>query len=520
VKRKRRSFVAGKTTFAFRLLGAFLIFPPTSILMLTGCWAVGPDYEQPDHEMPSAWHARSDPAVLPGEEIIKQWWIVFDDQILTGLIDEASRGNLPLREAVSRVAEARARLGVVSGEQYPGVDAQGVALRQRTSENGLIPISATETVFSPGIAASWEIDLFGRIRRSVEAATADYQASNEDRIDVLITLYAEVAMTYLDVRTYQSRLAATQANIDSQKQILALTRSRFRNGLAPDLDVARAETVLAGSQAEVPPLRIKLARSINTLAVLVGQAPGTLHAQLSTPKPIPLPPSKAAVGVPADLLRQRPDIRRAERQLAAQTARIGVATTDLYPSFSLIGSFGYESIDTGDLFDARSRVFTFGPALRWNLFDGGRVRNQIKVREAIAEQALFAYEQTVLNALNEVENALVAHLEQRIRFEALRRSVDASQRSLTLSTDLYSQGLVDFQVVLDVQRTLFDFENRLAAARGNSAANFVRLYKALGGGWDPDEPEPPGTDDTPVRNGTTDAPLVDPTSIPNRPREK
>jgi NodT family efflux transporter outer membrane factor (OMF) lipoprotein len=436
--------------------------------------------------MPPTWHATPDPAVVPGKVMIRRWWTVFEDLMLTQLIEEAAQSNLDLKAAVARVDEARARLGVVTGERVPRVDAQGSAIRQRSSENALSNFG-TRTFYSPGIAASWEIDLFGRIRRSVESAAADFQASEEDCTDVLITLYAEVARTYMDIRAYQARLDAAEGNIKSQKQVLELTRARFKYGLTTDLDVAQAQRVLASSEAEVPPLRIELARAVNTMAVLLGRPPGALYDELSVVKPIPLPPAKATVGVPVDLLRQRPDIRRAERQLAAQTTRIGVATADLYPSFSLTGSFGYESVNTSDLFDAGSRVFTFGPSLRWNIFDGGRIRNQIKVQDALTQQALLSYEQTVLNALNEVENALVAYLEQRIRLGALQRSVDASKRSVKLSTNLYKQGLVDFQNVLDAQRDLFNFENQLAAARGNSAANFIQLYKALGGGWNPDE---------------------------------
>lgn len=470
-----------------------------AILIFTGCVSVGDDYEPPELELPTAWQDVDDPAIVPDQEIASHWWTVFNDPILTRLIETASQDNLNLKAAVARVVEARARLGVVTGDRIPQLEASGSITRQRISENGLFPFSTTDTLYSAGLAASWEIDLFGRIRRSVEAAAADYQASEEDYIDVMITLYAEIARTYLNVRTYQARLAAAEANIGSQRQVLDLTRARLKHGLATDLDVAQAERVLASSEAEVPPLRIELSRSINTMAVLVGRQPGALHLELSTPDSIPVPPKRITIGVPVDLLRQRPDIRRAERQLAAQTARIGVAAADLYPSFSLTGTFGYESIDSGDLFDAGSRVFTFGPALRWRLFEGGRIRNEIKVQEALTEQALLTYEQTVLNALNEVENALVAYVEQRIRFEALQRSVDASRRSEELATDLYKEGLTDFQNVLDAQRALFDFENQLAAARGNSAANFVQLYKALGGGWSPEERSDSGMEEASAR---------------------
>ena len=337
------------------------------------------------------------------------------------------------------------------------------------------------------MGASWEIDLFGRIRRTVEAATADYQASEEDRTDVMISLYSNVSLTYLEIRTNQARLAAAEANIVSQKEVLGLTRSRFKHGLATDLDVAQAERLLASAEAEIPPLRIALSQGINNLAVLLGSQPGSLHRELMEPQQIPLPPARATVGVPADLLRQRPDIRRAERQLASQTARIGVATADLYPTFSLSGVFGYESINTSDLFDAGSRAFSFGPSLRWNIFSGGRIRNQIKAQDAITRQFLLAYEQSVLNGLREVENTLKAYIEDRVRLAALERSVEAARRSVKLATDLYKQGLADFQPVLDAQRDQFNFENQLASARGDSAANFARLYTALGGGWDPEQ---------------------------------
>jgi NodT family efflux transporter outer membrane factor (OMF) lipoprotein len=438
--------------------------------------------------MPATWHTADDPALLPQSKLVQQWWSLFNDPLLDRLIQTATQNNRDLMSAIARVEEARAKLGITRGEQLPQVDAQGSVIRQETSDNGLSP-GVEETVYAAGATAGWELDLFGRIRRQVEAATADYEASAEDRTDVLISLYANVALTYLDIRTYQARLIAASANIDSQRSVLDLTQSRYRHGLATALDVAQAERVLAGTEAEVPPLNIGLSQAVNALAVLLGQAPGNLATDLTTPAQIPLPPEKVTVGVPANLLRQRPDVRRAERQLASQTARIGVIKADLYPSFSLFGSLGFESIEAGDLFDADSRVFSFGPSLRWNIFSGGSVRQRIKAQDARTRQALFNYEQSVLNSLREVENALVAYIEDRTRLSALERSVTASRRSVKLATDLYKQGLVDFQQVLDAQRDQFNFENQLAAARGNSAANFVRLYAALGGGWDPQRPD-------------------------------
>lgn len=466
------------------------LLPVIALALLTGCATVGPDYKAPNMNVAATWQAPPDPALLPGRSQVRQWWTLFNDPLLNRLIEEASQNNRDLLTAMARVEETRARLGVVRGDRLPSVDASAGVSRSRTSENAG-GTGRTDTLYAPAIGASWELDLFGRIRRSVEAAEAEYQASEEDRTDVMITLYAQVAITYLDVRTAQARLAAAEANITSQEEVLALTESRLAHGLATNLDLARAKSLLARAQSEVPPLRIAISQGVNNLAVLLGRAPGTLHAKLMAPKPIPLPPARVTVGVPADLLRQRPDIRRAERTLAAQTARIGVATAALYPSFSLTGSFGFESVDTADLFDAASRAFSFGPSLRWNIFSGGRLRNLVKAQDAVTQQSLFFYEQTVLNGLREVENTLKAYVEDRVRLAALERSVAAARHSVKLSTDLYTQGLVDFQPVLDAQRDQFNFENQLAAARGDSAANFVRLYKALGGGWPGEKNQPP-----------------------------
>lgn len=464
-------------------LAAFLV------LSITGCMSVGPDYEVPEMEVPTVWQAGSDPALLPAEAVVICWWGVFDDPLLDQLIEMGEQSNLDLQIAVTRVKEARARLGVASGEHWPAVDAAGSATRQRSSENSLAYGSGTDNVYNVGLDASWEIDLFGRIGRSVEAARAEYQASEEDRVDVLISLYAEIARTYFTVRTSQARLAAAEGNLASQRQVLKLTQSRFRNGLATGLDVAQAERVLAASEAAVPPLRIELTRAINTIAVLLGKPPGALFDELSTPGPIPVPPAQVAVGVPADLLRQRPDIRRAERQLAAQTARIGIAKADLFPRLSLSGSFAFEALEGGDLFKSGSRTFAFGPKVRWLLFDGKRVRNQIQVEDARAEQALYQYEQSMLNALNEAENAMTQYLQQREALSALERSQQAGRRSVKLATSLYKDGLSDFQNVLDSERALFEIENQLAAARGETVINLVQLYKAIGGGWNPTGPK-------------------------------
>ncbi|NLC71663.1 MAG: efflux transporter outer membrane subunit [Desulfuromonadaceae bacterium] len=462
---------------AFFLFTAFIC-----LSLLSGC-AVGPDYLPPQAQVPDSWHARPDPAMVRDCQAIHRWWTLFDDPLLETLIRESAAGNLDLKTAYARVREARATLGIARGDLLPEIGGGGSLNRQRTSDNTINPGSIA-TYYKTALDASWEIDLFGRIRRSVEAAAADYQASREDVNDILVTLQAEVAVTYLNIRTLQAQLRASERNISSQKQSLELTRARFKHGLATDLDVAQAERILYSSEAEMPLLRTSLAGAINAMAVLLGGPPGYLSDEFAREEPIPLPPEPVMIGIPADLVRRRPDIRRAERQLAAQTARIGVATADLYPSFSLSGTFGFESISTADLFDAGSRTWSYGPSLRWLLFSGNRIRNRIRAEDARTEQALLNYEKTLLNALREVEDGVVAFSQQRTRVAALERSVAASHRNLRLASNLYKEGLVDFQNVLDAQRSIILLDNELAAAKGESAIILVRLYKALGGGWD------------------------------------
>jgi outer membrane protein, multidrug efflux system len=456
-------------------------------LLLAGCAVVGPDYEKPELTLPEKWQEIPDPALLPDEEAIRCWWTLFDDPLLTRLIEEAAAGNLDLLTAVARVREARARLSVTAGSTLPSIDATAAMSRQRNSESEWMGTGETYSSFGLGLDASWEIDLFGRLDRAIEASTADFQASEEDRTDVAITLFAEVARTYLAVRTLQARLAATGKNVDSQTRLLELTRSRAECGLATGLDVARAEQFLASTEAGLPLLRLDLNSAINTLGVLLGRPPGALREELDRIGPIPLPPAQATIGVPADLLRRRPDIRRAERELAAQTARIGLATADLYPRLSLSGAFGLSSNETNRVLHRGSRVWNIGPSLSWNVFDGGRVRRRIDVEDALTEQALLRYERSVLEALGEVENSLIACREQRLRLEALERAVAASRRASELALRLYDDGLEDFQPVLDAQLDLVGFENAAAATRGDAAASLVRLFKAIGGGWDPGE---------------------------------
>ncbi len=472
-----------------------------ALLLLQGCM-VGPDYLPPDTRMPDRWSQELSEGLRDGEADLRTWWTSLADPTLDRLIERASAGNLDVKQAVARIRQARAQFGIATGEIAPSVDAQGQVQTSRTSENvaaGVAPPqSRTDTFDSLGLDSSWEIDLWGRIRRNIESADASLGAQLEDYRDVLVVLYAEVADTYVQIRALQARIGSALSNVRTQQGALELTRNRNRAGLAPDLDVRQAELNLATTQAFVPSLRAALAQNINRLAVLLGEFPSEVQGELAQAAPIPSPPAEVVVGLPTELLRQRPDIRQAERQLAAQTAQIGVATAELYPALSLSGAFAFESFSTSDLLKWESRAFQFGPTVRWNIFDTGRIRSNIVLQEATTEEALASYEQTVLAAVEEVETAMAAYLQEVQRREALQRSVVAARASVDLVETLYRSGLTDFQNVLDTQRSQFTQEDALAESQGLVTQNLIRLYQALGGGWGPaTEEAPPATSRAP-----------------------
>lgn len=457
-----------------------------ALLSLAGCITVGPDYQPPKPELPQQWRLPSHPAVARGEAQVTNWWQVFDDPILTELINLAAQRNLDYQTAVAVALEYRHRLAAAKGEYWPSLDGSASAVNQRSSENTATPSTgATTTAYTLSADAAWEIDLFGGVRRGVESSLATYQSAEEARLDALVSVYASVATAYLQVRTLQTRLAVAQSNIDSQQEVLRLTKARFDNGLATGLDVAQAQTVLASSQAELPPLRQQLAETYNSLSLLLAQPPGAVRSIIGGAAPIPAPPRTVTAGVPADIIRQRPDVRQAERELAASSAEIGVATARLYPSLTLGGTLGLASSNTANLFNAASHFFTIGPTLSWNIFAGGALRSQIKAAEAVFQQKLLAYQLAVLTALHEVDDALTAYTESLRQVRALNNTVKASSKSLKLALSLYKEGLSDFQSVLDAQRSLFSYDDSLAQAQGQTLAYLVQFYKALGGGWSP-----------------------------------
>ena len=462
------------------------------LILTCGC-KVGPDYMPPEYGPPLNWLGASTDGVTQGPADIRHWWTVFDDPMLEKLIGAAETGNLDVQEAYARIMEARDVVGFASGEYWPNVDAVGFYERARVSENGLlVPVAGSPdqtNLHSLGLDAIWELDVFGRISRSVESATASLGASVEDYRDILVSLYADVAANYIDIRALQARIRYARANVEAQRSSVELTRDRFDAGLVPQLDVQQAELNLATTESKIPALRQLESQAIYRASVLLGLPPAALIDSLSPPSEIPVPPSEVTAYLPAELMRQRPDIRRAERLLAAQVADIGTATADLYPIFSLSGIFALEAQQINDLGNWGSRTWSFGPAFRWNLFDGNRIRSNIRIQQAQAEQALIRYEQTVLLALEEVEDAMVALAEERQRLDALQRSVNAAERSVELVITLYRNGLTDFQNVLDSQRSLATQQDQLAQSAGQLSKNLVALYRALGGGWNLDEPD-------------------------------
>jgi len=461
-----------------------------SLLLLAGGCTVGPNYEKPDFPVSPTWKEAQQSGFDSRSSDLARWWSTFNDPLLDSLVERAVESNLDLRVAEARIREARAARAVTAAGAWPTIDTSAAYARSRTSAN-TFAVSAPSAagnlehgLYKTGFDASWEIDVFGGVRRSVEAADANIEVSVEDRRVTLVTLLGDVAKNYIDVRGFQRRLEVARANLKAQQETLELNRVRFEAGLASDLEVAQAETLVSATAAQIPPLKSSLKQSAYSLDVLLGLEPGALWGELSSDGPIPKMPPEILVGLPSELLRRRPDIRRAERQLAAATAQVGVATADLFPKFSLTGVFNLQSISASDWFTGRSRFYNVGPTIRWPLFDAGRIRANIEVRNAQEEQALKQYEKAILTGLEDVEKALVSYVNEQTRNRSLVEAVAANRRAVQLVNELYNRGLVDFLNVLITQRSLYATENDLAVSNALVASNLVALYKALGGGWD------------------------------------
>ncbi len=479
-----------------RSVYSILLYSIILIIFLSyGCTKVGPSYSPPETKMPDKWHVSITYGLNEGKANLQTWWTVFNDPILNGLIERARVANYDVKQAVARVSQSQAQLNFAKGEYAPFVEGSGFVERSRTSE-GIIedpnfippPMTRTDTIIDLGGSASWELDLWGSIARSVESAGASYEASIEDYRDVLVVLFSDVASNYILVRTFQDRIKLAQSNVELQKITLQLTRDRFKAGISPLLDVRQAELNLSTTESTIPTFKFQLDQAINRIGVLLGSYPSVLQTELARPAQIPVPPDEIGIGLPAELLRQRPDVRQAERKIAAQTAQIGVATAELFPQFSIFGSIGLEAVDSVTFFKGSNFVFGLGPQFRWRIFEGGRIRSNIMIQEAVTEELLYSYENTVLTAIEEVENSMVAYVQEKDRNKSLENSVKAAKSAVELVETLYKTGLTDFQNVLDTQRALFQQQDQLAENKGNIAQSLISLYKALGGGWSP-EPE-------------------------------
>lgn len=487
------------------------------LLLLAGC-TVGPDYETPELEVvPDAWQNAAAEDIADSNSVLKEWWTAFGDPLLDTLMVRAEVANLDVAQAIGRIREARAYHQIAGGSYYPQVATDLSFTRTEIGENTpLGPIAGIgggnpSNNWEFGLGASWEIDVFGRIRRTREATGARVQASIEDYRDVMVSLQAEVAVTYVEIRTTQLRLEFARDNVESQKETMEIVTAREDAGLVPLLDVTRARSNLANTEAAIPLLETGLVVVLNRMAILLAQTPGSLDEMLMIPMEYLQPDIDMNISLPAELLRRRPDVRRSERELAAQTALIGVATADLYPSFSLSGIMTLQANEFSDLGKSGHFGWSLVPGVRWELFTGGKIRGQIKAEEAKTEQLLAGYEKTVLNALAEVENTMVALRQEDVRRGLLQIAVEASQQSVELVHTQYVEGLTDFQSYLDAQRVLFDQQDSFASSRGQVYTNLVNLNRALGGGWLLDDPDPdlPVEEDTVVANDGGDEEEVD-----------
>ncbi len=465
-------------------------YPFSSVLLygllqlLTACAVVGPDYQKPELRLAEQWHSpllkglqaeQADPRQLAS------WWEMLEDEQLSSLITRAVNGNLDLKTAAERVEQARLQREIQATSNRPSLDASSNASWRHDGNE-----SSGEN-YGTGLDAGWEADLFGSVRRSVEAAEADFQASREELRDVLVSLVAEVALNYVDLRSSQVQLLNVRKSLVMQRETRQLIQWQYEASLDDELALHQAQYNLESSEAQIPALETSLASSMNRLAILLGKAPGSLHTALTEARPVPQIPATLAIGLPAEAIRRRPDIRKAEDELIAQTARIGVATADLYPKLRLSGAIGINGLSVArfaeNLFSPAFWAEQAGLSASWHLFDAGAIRKNIQVQTSQQQQALIEYEAAILAALEEVENALTAYVNEQGRRDSLARALKEAEQAAELAEKKYKAGLIDFTIVLATQQALLSFTNQLAGSEGNMATNFIRLYKALGGGW-------------------------------------
>ncbi len=464
-------------------------------LLVSGCIKVGPDFVKPPAQVEEKW-IEKDPKIKSEPADHSSWWTVFNDPVLNSLVETSYEQNLTLRIAGLRIIEARAQLGIAVGRIYPQLQqASGDISGNQISDNA--PNAAASNKFfydiQAGFDAAWELDFWGRFRRGVESADAILSASIADYDDVLVSLVSDVAATYVQIRTFEERIKVALENVRVQADSLQIAEVRFSAGAVTELDVTQAKALLRDTQSTIPVLQIGLRQAQNALSILLGMPPRDLQDLLGGPEDIPTAPVEVTVGIPAELLRRRPDIRRAELDAAAQSAQIGVAKADLFPAISISGSFGLESSAKGgrqsnganfsDLFESNSFTYFFGPSVQWPILNYGRLRDNVRVQDARFQELVVNYQNTVLQAAQEVEDAIVAFLRTQEQAKFLSESVESAKRSVELSLIQYREGATDYQRVLDSQAFLVLQQDKLTLSLGDVPTSLIAVYKALGGGW-------------------------------------
>jgi NodT family efflux transporter outer membrane factor (OMF) lipoprotein len=470
----------------FLLFKIILIF-----LLLYGCKAVGPDYIPVDPTMPDAWtNEITSKFEEESQSTLEVWWTVFNDPTLNTLIDQAKRNNKNLKTAYSRILQARSGLSGVKGAKYPYATLGANTGFSKMSDNGALSQVAPDGGFQPqahfrvGLSASWEIDFFGKVKRSIESGSANVEASIEDYYDAMVILFAEVTTDYINIRVNQQRIIIANQNIESQQKMTDLTLDRYEAGLSSYLDVVQSRSNLNQTQATIPEFQMEISNSLNQISVLIGVLKDSLDPDLFEVGKIPISTDSITTGIPINLLRQRPDIRAAERRIAASNAQIGVNKANLYPSFNLAGFFGFGTKMLTSLFAGGSILGGASSPISWQIFNRAEIKANIAISEEQTTQSLLEYENIVIEAIAEVDQSIAAYNLQNQRHNYLNDAVTASKEAVVLVSIQYEQGLTDFQNVLDTQRTLFDQQDNLIASEGSAVIEMVSLYKSLGGGWE------------------------------------
>ncbi|MDW5287378.1 TolC family protein [Formosa sp. PL04] len=470
------------TLFSIALFGMVLLFQ--------GCKAVGPDYTTPIDPVPNAWDLKiQSKLVKEPKSDLENWWTLFNDPILNALIEKAKSQNRNLKIAYSRVIEARTEMSGVSGAKLPSLETSAsVGVEKQSDLGSLKPLAPAngfkpQGIFQQGFSSSWEIDVFGRVRRSMEAANYAYETSIQDYYDVMTVLLADVAINYLDLRSKQQQRVNTEKNVIAQEESLTLTEVMFNSGISSYLDVVQAKSNLLETKSQIPDYKLGEYKAINKLSQLLGTTYDSLGIDLYEIGKIPMGNTNFNVGLPTDLLRQRPDIRAAELNIAMNNAKIGVSTADLYPTFSLGGFFGFDSQDAGNLFSVPGMNWGLSLPISWQIFNRKQIKANIAINEQQTQQALLNYENTVLKAYIEVEDLLVSlHMNQE-KYKFISEAVGQTEEAVGLVKIQYDTQITDFQNVLDTQRSLFRQQNQKVTSETDIVINLIKLYKALGGGW-------------------------------------